>query len=163
MDLYTIPILDQQNQWTTLENYRHQVLLITNVASRCGFTPQYAALEKLYQTLKPMGFSVLAFPCNQFGQQEPGTNTEIKQFATECYRITFPIFGKLNVKSPSQSPIYNYLQKNLQKKPLLFVPWNFTKILVNQQGDILKQFYPWTSMRKIKKFVNNTHGLFHNV
>lgn len=149
MNIYEIPIQDHNDKPTTLEAYRGHVLLIVNVASRCGFTPQYAALEKLYQELKPQKFTILGFPCNQFGQQEPGSNSEIQTFATECYRVTFPIMGKVDVKGPNQAPLYRYLQQQMQRKPLWFVPWNFTKILIDRKGHVLKQFYPMTSINKI--------------
>lgn len=104
--LYDIPLKDIDGQPVSMEEYRGKVLLIVNVASKCGFTPQYAGLEALYQKYKDQGFTVLGFPCNQFGRQEPGTNEEIKQFCSTKYRVSFPVFEKLEVNGKNRHALY---------------------------------------------------------
>ena len=116
-----------------LAGYDGQVLLIVNVASACGFTPQYEGLEKLEQELAPRGFHVLGFPCNQFGGQEPGTAQEIRTFCTEKYAVTFPLFSKLEVKGDGQAPLYKLLSEQTGQVP----SWNFCKYLVAKDGHVI--------------------------
>lgn len=149
--LYDVPVECMNGEKITLKTHQGQVLLIVNVASRCGFTSQYAELELLYQDYVKQGFSILGFPCNQFLTQEPGSNEEIKAFAESCYKVSFPLFAKIDVKGEHQAPIYNYLLKYMKKRPLKYIPWNFTKILVDQNGNVLKQYLPITSFKKIRK------------
>jgi glutathione peroxidase len=151
---YDIPLVTIRGSNTTLAPYRGQVLLLVNVASRCGFTPQYAELETLYQDYHSRGFSVLGFPCNQFNEQEPGSDAEIQTFASECFRVTFPLFEKLNVKGNEQSPLYRYIAQHIKKKPWVFIPWNFTKILVDANGRVLRQFLPTTSFKTIRRAID---------
>lgn len=150
-NLYTTEVTTIAGQRMTLEPYQGQVLLIVNVASRCGFTPQYAELETLYREFKTRGFSILAFPCDQFLHQEPGSNQEIQTFAESCFNISFPLFAKIDVKGKEQAPLYTYLAKHIKKRPWRFIPWNFTKILVDTQGRVLKRYLPTTSLKKIRK------------
>ncbi|KTD33367.1 glutathione peroxidase [Legionella nautarum] len=150
-NLYTTEVTTIGGQSMTLEPFQGQVLLIVNVASRCGFTPQYAELETLYREFKTRGFSILAFPCDQFLHQEPGSNQEIQAFAESCFNISFPLFAKIDVKGKEQAPLYTYLAKHIEKKPWKFIPWNFTKILVDTQGRVLKRYLPTTSFKKIRK------------
>lgn len=154
-DLYDIPLQTVDGKTTTLASYRGKVLLIVNVASRCGFTKQYAELEALYREEKERGLVVLGFPCDQFLHQEPGSNEEIKAFAESCFRVTFPLFAKIDVKGPTQSPLYSYLRTHMEKKPFFFVPWNFTKILVNAEGQVLCRYLPTTSMQTIRKAISS--------
>jgi len=154
--LYDIPVTTINGEKETLDAYRGQVLLIVNVASRCGFTPQYAELETLFRDYHDKGVSILGFPCDQFLHQEPGNNEEIQAFAESCYRITFPLFAKIDVKGSNQSPLYQYIYKNLKKRPIKFMPWNFTKILIDQQGNVLRQFLPITSFKKIREYLDKT-------
>ncbi len=125
----------------SLQEYAGKVLLIVNVASRCGFTPQYSGLEKLYQTYKAQGFAVLGFPCNQFGAQEPGSEAEILQFCSLNYEVSFPLFAKVEVNGSNAHPLYRYLKG---EKPGVLgteaIKWNFTKFLINRQGEVLKRF-----------------------
>lgn len=153
--IYEIPVETMDGHQTDLGKYKGQTLLIVNVASRCGFTPQYAELEALQQEYQAKGLHVLGFPCNQFLHQEPGSNDEIKTFAESCYRITFPLFAKLDVKGEHRAPLYTYIRKNIRRRPLKFIPWNFTKILVDAQGNVLKQFLPTTSFKKIRQQIDN--------
>ncbi|MDI9819685.1 MULTISPECIES: glutathione peroxidase [unclassified Legionella] len=149
--IYEVPVNTMEGKQADLASYRGKVMLIVNVASRCGFTPQYAELEAMHREYKERGFSVLGFPCNQFRHQEPGDHEKIKSFAESCYQITFPLFAKIDVKGDHQAPLYAYIQKNIKKRPFKFIPWNFTKILVDTQGNVLKQYLPITSFKKIRK------------
>jgi glutathione peroxidase len=124
-----------------LAQYREQVMLIVNVASKCGFTPQYAGLEALYRNLHQRGFWILGFPCNQFGQQEPGNEDEIKRFCSQTYQITFPMFARIDVNGPRTHPLYQYLK---QQQPGILgteaIKWNFTKFLLDRQGRVRKRY-----------------------
>ena len=137
--IYDIPLKDIDGKATSLKPYQGKALLIVNVASRCGFTPQYTALEALYQKYKDRGLVVLGFPCNQFGGQEPGTDPEIKQFCTSKYNVTFPMFDKIEVNGPNRHPLYVQLAGKDSPFPGN-IGWNFTKFLVGPDGKILKRF-----------------------
>lgn len=152
--IYTVPVLSMDGTTTTLAPYQGQIMLLVNVASRCGFTPQYADLETLYKDYKARGVLVAGFPCNQFLHQEPGSNTEIQSFAATCFHITFPLFGKLCVKGAEQAPLYQYIKAHLEKKPLKFMPWNFTKVLVSRDGRVLRQYPPTTSIKKVRQAID---------
>lgn len=124
-----------------LDQFKGQVLLIVNVASHCGFTRQYTDLQTLYSTYQSQGFSVLAFPCNQFGAQEPGSASDIRQFCTDRYAITFPLFDKIDVNGPDTHPLYAWLKA--QKNGILgstSIKWNFTKFLVGRDGQVLGRY-----------------------
>ena len=141
--IYDIPLKDINGKDATLKDYKGKVMLIVNVASFCGNTPQYAGLENLYQKYKDKGFVVLGFPCNQFGKQEPGSNEEIKEFCSKKYNVTFPMFDKIDVKGANQHALY----KELSGKESPFpgdVGWNFGKFLVGRDGKILKRIDPRT-------------------
>ena len=148
-ELYNIPLTTINNQPTSLQAYQNKVMLIVNVASRCGFTPQYAELETLHRDYQQRGLVVLGFPCDQFSHQEPGSNQDIKEFAESCFRVTFPLFTKIDVKGPQQAPLYAYLAKHIEKKPFKFIPWNFTKILVDANGRVIRRYLPITSFKTI--------------
>jgi glutathione peroxidase len=126
-----------------LAEFRGKVLLIVNVASRCGFTPQYTGLESLYRKYKDRGFAVLGFPCNQFGSQEPGTEADIGAFCSTHYEVTFPMFAKVDVNGDAAHPLYQHL-KSAQPGVLGTegIKWNFTKFLVDGQGNVVKRFAP---------------------
>ena len=143
MTVYDIPVHTLEGEPTSLDRYRGQVLLIVNVASRCGFTPQYAGLEALHRRHGKRGFSVLGFPCNQFAHQEPGDAAEIRDFCTGAYDVTFPLFAKIDVNGRHAHPLYTYLKKS---KPGLLgtraIKWNFTKFLIGRDGSVLKRYAP---------------------
>jgi glutathione peroxidase len=141
--IYDIPLKDIDGKETTLKPYEGKVLLIVNVASKCGFTPQYAALESLYEKYKDQGLVVLGFPCNQFLGQDPGTNTEIKQFCTSKYNVTFPMFEKIEVNGGGRHPLYVFLAGPDSPQSGL-IKWNFTKFLISRDGKILDRFAPIT-------------------
>ena len=130
----------------SLADFRGKVLLIVNTASKCGFTPQYAGLEKLHEELSPRGFAVLGFPCNQFGQQEPGDAQEIQNFCSLSYNVTFPMFAKIDVNGADAHPLYEFLKS--QKSGLLgieAIKWNFSKFLVDQEGRVVERYAPTTT------------------
>jgi len=126
-----------------LSQYQGKVILIVNVASRCGFTPQYTALEKIYETYKDKGFVVLGFPANNFGGQEPGTDQEIKTFCSSKYNVTFPMYSKISVKGADKHPLYQFLTDK-QANPATGgeIQWNFTKFLVDRNGKVVARFEP---------------------
>lgn len=137
--IYDIPLKDIDGKNTSLKPYQGKVLLIVNVASKCGFTPQYEALEAVYKKYKDQGLVVLGFPCNQFGQQEPGTDAEIKQFCTSKYDVTFPMFDKLEVNGANRNPLYVLLAGEGSPFPGN-IGWNFTKFVIGRDGKILNRF-----------------------
>jgi glutathione peroxidase len=138
-NLADIPLKDINGKDTSLKAYKGQVLLIVNVASKCGYTPQYESLEAVYQKFKSRGFSVLGFPSNDFGAQEPGTNEEIKAFCSSKYNVTFPLFDKIHVKGAEQSPLYAALTGKDSPLPG-DVKWNFGKFLIGRDGKIVKRW-----------------------
>jgi glutathione peroxidase len=141
--LYSIPVTTIDGQPTTLEPYRGEALLIVNVASQCGFTPQYAGLETLYRRYHARGFEVLGFPCDQFGHQEPGNEDEIRKFCSLAYDVTFPMFAKIDVNGPDEHPLFAALKG--QARGVLgttAVKWNFTKFLVSRDGRVLTRYSP---------------------
>jgi glutathione peroxidase len=140
-NLYEIPVKDIDGKPTTLASHRGEVLLIVNVASKCGHTPQYKQLEALYQKHKDAGFAVLGFPCNQFGGQEPGSTVEIKEFCSMTYGVTFPLFDKIDVNGEHRHPLYVALAGEASPFPG-DVGWNFAKFLVSRDGRILQRFAP---------------------
>jgi glutathione peroxidase len=137
--LYDIPLKDIDGKSTSLKAYKGKVLLIVNVASKCGYTPQYAGLEALQEKYKGKGFTVLGFPCNQFGGQEPGSNEEIKQFCASRYEVSFPLFDKLEVNGQNRNPLYSVLAGKDSPFPG-DIRWNFTKFLIGRDGRIVKRF-----------------------
>ncbi|HWW27545.1 MAG TPA: glutathione peroxidase [Caulobacter sp.] len=149
---YSAKTLDGQD--ASLADYRGQVLLIVNTASKCGFTPQYEGLEALYRDYKDKGFTVLAFPCNQFGAQEPGNAEEIANFCSLTYDVTFPVLAKIDVNGPSAHPLYAYLKH--EQKGLLgteAIKWNFTKFLIGRDGEVVERFAPTTKPEDLKQAV----------
>jgi len=143
MSLYDFEARTLQGQPAPLSNYRGKVLLIVNTASKCGFTPQYEGLEALYRKYKDRGLEILAFPCNQFGAQEPGNAEEIASFCSLTYDVTFPMFGKIEVNGPHTHPLYAFLKT--QKKGLLGsegIKWNFTKFLIARTGSVVERYAP---------------------
>ena len=137
--LYDIPLKDINNKDTSLKGHKGEVLLVVNVASQCGLTPQYKALEAVHRKYKDKGFTVLGFPCNDFGSQEPGTPEEIKKFCSDKYDVTFPLFAKLHVKGAEQHPLYTALTGKDSPFPGE-IKWNFGKFLIGKDGKILKRF-----------------------
>ena len=139
---FTLPSIDGKP--TPLSDFKGKVILVVNVASRCGFTPQYTALESIYEKYKDQGFVILGFPANNFGGQEPGTNAEIKTFCSAKYNVTFPLYSKVSVKGDDQTPLYKYLTS---ANPSFAgdIKWNFTKFLVDRNGNVVQRFEPQTT------------------
>ncbi|NBX92956.1 MAG: glutathione peroxidase [Proteobacteria bacterium] len=154
MSIYDFSVKTIDGNSSDLNSYRNKVLLIVNVASRCGFTPQYEELESLYRKLKTRGLEILAFPCNQFGKQEPGSNSDIQTFCETRYQISFPIFSKIEVNGPQAHPLYQFLKG--EKKGLLGsekIKWNFTKFLIDRNGKVVRRFSPFTTPKSLEPAV----------
>jgi glutathione peroxidase len=150
--IYEIIVTNSDGSQTNLTNYKNKILLIVNVASKCGFTKQYADLQKMYEKYKAHGLEILAFPCNQFLQQEPSSNQEIVANITKLYGVTFPIFAKIDVRGDNQAAIYSWIASNYPSNPLLpLIPWNFTKFLIARDGSISKRFIPTSSFKIIEQ------------
>jgi len=140
---FTVKSLDSKD--VDLSKYQGKVLLVVNVASKCGLTPQYEQLQALYKKYAPKGLAVLAFPCNQFREQEPGTADEIRQFCADKYGVTFDLFAKINVNGDQASPLYKHLrQLDLQPAGAGDISWNFEKFIINRQGEVVARFAPRT-------------------
>lgn len=141
--VYDLSARSIEGQEQSLSLYRGKVLLVVNVASRCGFTPQYTGLEALQQRFSDRGFAVLGFPCDQFGHQEPGDEAEIKKFCSLTYNVSFPMFAKIEVNGPATHPVYTLLKS--EAKGLLgseSIKWNFTKFLVDREGRVVRRYAP---------------------
>ncbi len=154
MNFYEIAVTTIDGQTGTLDSYRGQLLLIVNVASKCGFTSQYTGLEALYRRHQHRGFAVLGFPCDQFAHQEPGNEAEIQSFCSLTYDVTFPLFAKVQVNGAGAHPLYNFLKK---AQPGILgseaIKWNFTKFLVSRDGTVLKRYAPTDTPEKIENDV----------
>ena len=150
-NIYDIHIKDSSNKEVSMSKFEGKTLLIVNVASKCGLTPQYKGLQSLYEEYKDRNFVVLGFPCNQFGGQEPGTNSEINNFCEINYSVTFPIFSKIKVNGPDSHPLFKLLKND---KPGIFrtksIKWNFTKFLINSSGKIIDRFSPRVEPKYIR-------------
>jgi len=145
MSFHDIAVTTIDGKLETMAAYRGRTLLIVNVASRCGFTPQYEGLEALYRSFRDRGLVVLGFPCNQFGEQEPGAESEIREFCSSRYDVTFPLFAKVKVNGDDAHPLYRHLKA---ARPGLLgteaIKWNFTKFLIGPDGQVLKRYSPRT-------------------
>jgi glutathione peroxidase len=154
---FTVTTLDGRR--LSLGEYRGKALLIVNVASRCGFTPQYTGLEALYRQHKARGFAVLGFPCDQFGHQEPGDAAEIRQFCSREYDVTFPLFAKIEVNGPGADPLWTWLKR--ARRGLLgssAIKWNFTKFLVGRDGAVLRRYAPADTPEQIGRDLASALG-----
>ena len=150
--IYDYKVDDSQKNPVSLSDYKGKTLLIVNVASRCGLTPQYKGLQELYSKYSNKDFEILAFPCNQFGAQEPGSNEEIKEFCDNNFDVSFKIFDKINVNGSNASPLFKHLKN--EAKGLMgseAIKWNFTKFLIDNNGSVIKRYSPQTTPDKIDK------------
>lgn len=170
MSIYEIQVKTNKGEEISLEKYRGKVLLIINSATGCGFTPQYDFLQDMYDELKDSGFEILDFPCNQFANQAPGSDEEIESFCTGRYGITFPLFSKVEVNGENQSPLFAFLKSQQGSKDKSFkikllskmsktsksddIHWNFTKFLVDREGNVVDRFEPTHDMKKVKESIN---------
>mgnify|MGYP003445839525 FL=1 len=159
MNLYDVPVHTLTGEPASLASYRGQVLLIVNVASHCGYTPQYTGLEALHRRLAPRGFAVLGFPCNQFGEQEPGDAAAIQDFCSLTYDVTFPLFEKVDVNGADAHPLWTLLK---EERPGLLgtkaIKWNFTKFLVDRSGRVVKRYGPTDTPEAIAADVERLLG-----
>lgn len=156
MTVYAHEVKNIEGETVSLADYRDKVLLIVNTASRCGFTKQYEGLEELYEAYRDQGFEVLGFPCNQFGGQEPGSSEEISEFCSLNFNVSFPMFEKLDVNGDNADPLFNFLK---QQAPGLLgtqaIKWNFTKFLVNRQGEVIKRFAPTDKPQSLRPMIES--------
>ncbi|KFZ39054.1 glutathione peroxidase [Shewanella mangrovi] len=152
--IYDVQVTDIQGKQQSIAQYQGKVLLIVNTASKCGFTPQYQELEALYKALQPKGLEILGFPCNQFGHQEPGSDSDISQFCQLNYGVSFPMFAKIDVNGANTHPLYQLLKR--EAKGLLGsqgIKWNFTKFLVDKQGHVIERYAPTTKPLQLKQTI----------
>jgi glutathione peroxidase len=151
MSIYDFKLKTIDGDDTTLAPYRGKAMLIVNVASQCGFTPQYEGLEELYKKYREKGLEVLGFPCNQFGSQEPAAEAEIKTFCSTRFGVTFPMFSKVEVNGAGTHPLYEFLKK--EERGLLgteAIKWNFTKFLVDREGRVIKRYSPTSKPKDLE-------------
>ena len=154
--IYDFQSKDIKGEVQDLSQYKGKVVLIVNTASKCGFTPQYKGLEKLYKEYKDQGLEILGFPCNQFGEQEKGNESQISEFCELNYGVSFPMFSKIEVNGANEDPLYTHLKKEApgvlgSKK----IKWNFTKFLVNQAGEVVDRFAPTTKPESLEGKITN--------
>jgi glutathione peroxidase len=154
--IYDLSAIAINGEPISFSNYKDKVILIVNTASQCGFTPQYKGLEELYQKYSSQGLVILGFPCNQFGQQEPGDSQQIKDFCETRFKVTFPLFEKIDVNGENAHPLYQFLSKSA---PGIFgtegIKWNFTKFLVDRQGNVIKRFPSTTKPEDLDKEIRD--------
>jgi len=154
--IYDYSVKDKDDSEIKMGDYRGKTLLIVNTASKCGFTPQYDGLNELQKKFKDQGFSVLAFPCNQFGKQEPGSNSEIQDFCSLNFDVSFPVLAKIDVNGENEEPLFGHLKS---EKPGIMgskgIKWNFTKFLVDKNGEVLKRFSSKTTPSEIEKEIES--------
>lgn len=151
MTIYKYSARRMSGEEQSLRSYEGQVLLIVNTATKCGFTPQLRGLETLYRQFHERGFSVLGFPCNQFGKQEPGSNAEVEETCQLNYGVRFPMFQKVDVKGAYAEPLFRYLTTETKGIVTAEIKWNFTKFLVDRKGEVVKRYAPMTKPDKIAK------------
>lgn len=148
MTIYNFTVEDHNGDPVSLEKYRGEVLLIVNTASKCGYTHQYEGLQRLYENYRSCGFHVLAFPCNQFGGQEPGSNEEIQSFCSVNFGVDFPVFGKLKVNGKEEDPLYTYLKEETDGER---IRWNFTKFLIDREGNPVGRYDSKTEPKELEE------------
>jgi len=150
MTVYDYSAKKIRGEEKSLSDYQGNVLLVVNTASKCGFTPQFKGLQELYESYQEKGFEILGFPCNQFGSQDPGSNEEISQFCSSNYGVTFPMFSKIDVKGENAHPLFKYLTKETKGIINDQIKWNFTKFLVDKNGNVIDRFSPQTKPENIR-------------
>jgi len=155
MNIYDINVETIEGETISLDEFKGKVILIVNTASKCGFTPQFKGLEKLYEKYGNEGLEVLGFPCNQFKEQDPGTNEEIKNFCLLNYGVSFRMFEKIDVNGENRHPLYQYLIKNTPNLIGKDVSWNFEKFLINKDGEIIKRFLSMKKPSSLDKIIKN--------
>lgn len=153
MTVHSFTVESIKGEEIPLSEYDGKVLLIVNTASKCGLTPQYEGLQDLYHSLRDRPFEILGFPCNQFGAQEPGSEKDIQEFCSLNYGVSFPMFGKVDVNGETADPLYKYLTHQAPGVEHKDIPWNFTKFLVDKEGNVIKRYSPETAPQDLKKDV----------
>lgn len=153
---HTFSVKNASGESVSLKNFEGQVVLVVNVASKCGFTPQYKGLQELYDKFKDQGFNIVGFPCNQFGSQEPGSNQEIQQFCELNYGVSFPVMAKVDVNGATADPVYKWLKESA---PGLLgtemIKWNFTKFLIGKDGQVIKRYGPQEEPKSLMEDIEN--------
>lgn len=155
MNLYQHKVKNAEGKLVSIGDYKGKVLLIVNTATGCGFTPQYKGLQELYEKYQKSGFEILDFPCNQFGNQTPGSDKEITEFCQLKYQTTFQTFGKVNVNGKEAEPLFHYLKKQKHGLFSQSIKWNFTKFLMDREGNVIKRYAPTVAPSAIEKDINN--------
>lgn len=150
---YNFSATTLQGKEVSMESYKGKVVIVVNTASKCGFTPQYEGLEKLYRDYKDKGLVILGFPCNQFGKQEPGDSKQISEGCLINYGVSFPMFSKIDVNGENAHPIYKYLKSELNGTFGSFIKWNFTKFMIDKNGKPYKRFSPTTEPEKLRTYI----------
>lgn len=150
-EFYTKEAMNNRGELISMESYKGKTLLIVNTASKCGFTPQYEGLQSLYEKYNDKGLEILGFPCDQFGHQEPGSDEEISEFCKLNFGVTFPLFKKVEVNGTNSHPVYSYLKSELPGKIGKNIKWNFTKFLIDSEGNPVKRFSPMTEPVKLEE------------
>jgi len=151
VSIYDFQVKDSKGELIPLSNYKDQVVIVVNTASKCGYTPQYKDLQALYEEYKSEGLVVIGFPCNQFMNQEPGSNEEIQSFCELNYGVSFPILGKVDVNGENADPLFKYLSKNAPGiMGLKSIKWNFTKFIIDKNGEVVERVAPQTNPQEMK-------------
>ncbi len=150
---YDLSATTLTGQEQSLEAYKGKVVLVVNTASKCGLTPQYEGLQELYEEYQAQGLEILGFPCNQFGQQEPGDGDQISEFCEINYGVNFPMFGKIDVNGKNTHPVFEHLKEELPGTLGKNIKWNFTKFLIGKDGQAIKRFAPTTKPADLKKHI----------
>ena len=154
MNIYDYVVKNDEGKDVSMSEYKGKVLLIVNTATGCGFTPQYEGLEELYKKYQSQGLEILDFPCNQFGEQAPGSIQEIKEFCQLNYDTSFPLFAKIDVNGEKEEPLYTYLKSQQSGLFGSKIKWNFTKFLINREGNIVERFAPTITPDKMQKKID---------
>lgn len=155
MNFYDFTAVAMNGKEINMSDYKGKVAVVVNTASKCGYTPQFDELEKLYKKYKEDGLVILGFPCNQFASQDPGTNEEIMEFCRLNYGVTFQMFQKIDVNGKNTHPLFDYLKKEAKGSLGEKIKWNFTKFLIDREGNVVKRFAPATSPVKMEEEVRN--------
>ncbi|MFB7141878.1 glutathione peroxidase [Gottfriedia sp. NPDC056225] len=151
MGIYDFQVKDSKGETVSLSDYKDQVIIVVNTASACGYTPQYKDLQALYEEYKEQGLVILGFPCNQFMNQEPGSNEEIQSFCELNYGVSFPVFGKIDVNGDKADPLFKYLSSEAPGiMGLKSIKWNFTKFIIDKNGEVIERFAPQTNPQELR-------------
>ena len=151
MNFYDFSAVKMNGETVSMSDYKEKVVIVVNTASKCGFTPQFEGLEKLYENYKDQGLEILGFPCNQFANQDAGENSEIKEFCQLNYGVTFPMFQKIKVNGKEAHPLYQFLKKEAKGALSGTIKWNFTKFLIDREGNVIERFAPKTEPKEMEE------------